>query len=986
MSAHQKNNTTPRVLLLGWDAADWRVLRPLLDAGAMPNLKRMIENGVHGNLATLRPVLSPMLWTSIATGKRAHKHGIHGFIEPTPDGSSVRPITNLSRRCKAIWNILSQSDRRSLVVGWWPSYPVEPINGVMVSNRFQSAGSLEHVDRDNLGLVKAPKDGWNADDWPMPEGTVHPQNMERKLQEFRFHPLELTAEQCAAFIPEIDTIDPREDQRVTAFMKILAETISVHGAGTALMELEPWDFAAVYFDGIDHFGHGFMRYHPPKLPWVSEREFELYKGVVEGAYRLHDQMLGTYLRLAGDDTVVMLVSDHGFHPDEGRLEHTPPEPAGPAAEHRPFGVFVASGPGIRKGESVYGINLLDIVPTILTLFDLPVGEDMEGRPITEAFEDKAELDRISSWETVEGPAGMHAPNTALDADTSAEMLRHLVDLGYVEPPSGDEQTRLDECTRELRFNLAEAQIDAMMHADAAEILKSLWDEWPDEHRFGVRLMSCYESLGWADERSKALDLFALRVQETRERAKARLKQLQPECAKYGIEIPDPDQPVVSRNEQARSPVSDEYEPPPNALVRELRRIIDRLSPRATHIQWLTLKQCIMEGDTNRAKDLLKQISATGKIPLSMAGQFAQASAHLGDHEQALRLYQSIVRNDPDSPDALLGIAEACIALDNYSDALDAALSAVELEPANPGGHHLIGRAFMELGKYTEAEQVLLTAIKQAPGYAAAHRSIARLYRHHLDRPADAKRHRDIARIDRMNQSWSAMLNLDRQSDLQSKHAVGSVPRSLGQGSASHHDPATLITVVSGVPRSGTSMMMQMLRAGRLPICADDVREPDIDNPAGYLEDERVKRLRIDQSWLSGARGHGIKVIANLLPHLPTSETKCVIFMRRDIDEIVQSQRAMLDRLGRTGARLENDQLTESLLQMIDDARQWLVAQPDVAVLEVDYNIALQDPAAIVDQIQGFLPFSLNGDDMVGAVKPDLRRSRRAVSPKPDESE
>ncbi len=87
-----------RLLLIGWDAADWKVIHPLLDSGQMPNLARLIAGGVHGNLATIYPALSPMLWTSIATGKRPYKHGIHGFSEPLPDGSGVRPITLLSRK------------------------------------------------------------------------------------------------------------------------------------------------------------------------------------------------------------------------------------------------------------------------------------------------------------------------------------------------------------------------------------------------------------------------------------------------------------------------------------------------------------------------------------------------------------------------------------------------------------------------------------------------------------------------------------------------------------------------------------------------------------------------------------------------------------------------------------------------------------------------------------------------------------------------
>jgi len=162
-----------RLLLIGWDAADWKVIQPLLDSGQMPNLARLIAGGVHGNLATIYPALSPMLWTSIATGKRPYKHGIHGFTEPLPDGSGVRPITLLSRKTKAVWNILNQTGHRSLVVGWWPSHPAEPLNGVMVSNHFhQPVGKPGEMP-------------------PVPAGVVQPPSLSASLGELRINPMEL---------------------------------------------------------------------------------------------------------------------------------------------------------------------------------------------------------------------------------------------------------------------------------------------------------------------------------------------------------------------------------------------------------------------------------------------------------------------------------------------------------------------------------------------------------------------------------------------------------------------------------------------------------------------------------------------------------------------------------------------------------------------------------------------------------------------------
>ena len=149
-----------KVLLIGWDGADWEHITPLLDEGLLPNLEGLINRGVMGNLATLQPVLSPMLWNSIATGKLADKHGILGFMEPDPDRTGARPVSSLSRTSKAIWNILNQEGYRSNVTGWWASHPAEPINGAIISNMFNQ------VRRNPLRV---------------PPGTIHPESRSEEL-------------------------------------------------------------------------------------------------------------------------------------------------------------------------------------------------------------------------------------------------------------------------------------------------------------------------------------------------------------------------------------------------------------------------------------------------------------------------------------------------------------------------------------------------------------------------------------------------------------------------------------------------------------------------------------------------------------------------------------------------------------------------------------------------------------------------------------
>ena len=217
----------------------------------MPTLDGLINRGVMGNLATLQPILSPMLWNSIATGKFPDKHGIHGFIEPDPINGGARPYASTSRKCKAIWNILSQTGLRSNIVGWWASHPAEPIKGTVVTNAFG-------------GVKFSPEKGWS-----IPPGTVHPEEKASLLARFKVFPTELTEAHVLPFIPEAAKIDQKKDKKLDSFAKVLSDNATIQAVATTLMETEPWDFTAVYFDGIDHFSHAFMPYHPPKLPGSS---------------------------------------------------------------------------------------------------------------------------------------------------------------------------------------------------------------------------------------------------------------------------------------------------------------------------------------------------------------------------------------------------------------------------------------------------------------------------------------------------------------------------------------------------------------------------------------------------------------------------------------------------------------------------------------------------------------------------------------------
>lgn len=184
-----------------------------------------------------------------------------------------------------------------------------------------------------------------------------------------------------------------------------------------------------------------------------------------------------------------------------------------------------------------------------------------------------------------------------------------------------------------------------------------------------------------------------------------------------------------------------------------------------------------------------------------------------------------------------------------------------------------------------------------------------------------------------------------------------------------------ITVVSGLPRSGTSLMMQMLHAGGLPVLSDGLRMADENNQRGYFEFEPVKRLRSDNTWLPQARGQAVKIIHLLLRELRLdgSLQYRIVFMQRPIDEVLASQRAMLQRDGKAGADPQVlKKAFQSQLALLDT---WLAAQAEIAVLPVAYHQVMHDPQSVADALSAFLGLSLDRAAMVRAVDPALHRQR-----------
>jgi hypothetical protein len=189
------------------------------------------------------------------------------------------------------------------------------------------------------------------------------------------------------------------------------------------------------------------------------------------------------------------------------------------------------------------------------------------------------------------------------------------------------------------------------------------------------------------------------------------------------------------------------------------------------------------------------------------------------------------------------------------------------------------------------------------------------------------------------------------------------------------DLSDFIIIVSGLPRSGTSMMMRMLDAGGVPALTDNVREADEDNPRGYYEFEPVKKTKEDPSWLERAPGNVVKMVYRLLYDLPADREYHVIFMRRHLKEVIKSQDVMLERRGKGGGNLSDDKLVEMFEQQLKEFDNWLNTRPNFKRLDISYNEVMQDPRPAVQAINSFLGGSLNTEAMLKVVEPTLYRQR-----------
>ncbi|HHQ47498.1 MAG TPA: hypothetical protein ENK19_01265, partial [Acidobacteria bacterium] len=365
--------TGEKVVLVGLDGLDWVLLNRLIAEGRCPTFARMKRTGAWANLVSHQPVLSPLIWTSIATGRLPEAHGILDFVVKDPKTGKDIPITNQFRKVHAFWNILSYIDTPVNVVNWWATYPAEPIDGIMVSERmfYQLFGIRPPLDdpanvyppevlKEILPLLVSANDiGYDE---------VHRYAAISKAEYERHIEAAAHAE------------NPYKD-RINHLRKILAVTHGVFNIGRWMLKKHPVDVLALYIEGTDTIGHRFAHFLPPKLSWVSQADYDRYHNTMSRYYELVDRELGRLMKDAPPDTTWIVTADHGFFTGAARPHVLPDDfTVGAAQWHRMVGVFMAMGPHVRRGKIPHA-DIYDLCRTVLWLEGAPISKQLQGHAL-----------------------------------------------------------------------------------------------------------------------------------------------------------------------------------------------------------------------------------------------------------------------------------------------------------------------------------------------------------------------------------------------------------------------------------------------------------------------------------------------------------------------------------------------------------------------------------------------------------------------------
>lgn len=415
-----------KVVIIGSDAFDWEIYQEASKALPMPNIEKMRKQGASGVLMSMEPMVSPMIWTTMATGVEPQVHGIIDFVAMDEKTGDYVPITSTMRRVPALWNIATRYGLSSGFIGWLGTYPAEPVRGFMVSDRI-----VFHTFDPRWKEAESVRAYENV------EGLVYPASLLGEIEPLILeyddiglarlrHYIDVGPGDLEASGATFKRLDSVRNLRLILSSNTTYETVAEY----AYRKYHPRLFS-VYLDEVDNVCHLFIKYMAPHTADVSGADAERFGGAVAAAYARLDTLIGRWMDMIDDETTLMLISDHGFKSGDIRPRGASAVGGGQAVNwHRIAGSVAFYGNGIRAGTELSDASVLDIGPTVLALLGLPVASDMPGKVLEEAMDDEwlagGRPGMIDSY------GGRGSTGDAVRRkDEEAAILERLKALGYV---------------------------------------------------------------------------------------------------------------------------------------------------------------------------------------------------------------------------------------------------------------------------------------------------------------------------------------------------------------------------------------------------------------------------------------------------------------------------------------------------------------------------------------------------------------------------
>ena len=669
-----------RLLVVGLDGADWGIIDELIEQGRLPHLQALIENGARAKLLSISPMLSPVIWTSAATGVEPIRHGILDFLVADPETGQRQPVTSAQRLVPTVWEILSQSGVDVGVVGWWASWPADAVRGYMVSDRI--AYQL-------FGYSSDPADR---------QGKTWPPDLYDDVRPWIVDPPSIGWDRLRPYLAgeRREPSDFSDEER-----ELLDQMRTLIASGETYLEISKQlsrrfrpELEVVYFEGTDTAGHLFMPYRLPALPGVDPQRIDSFNQIVDRYYEEADRFLGELLEEKGEEWTVMVLSDHGFASDRNRPRTTDSRigHGGAADWHRRFGILVLSGANVRKGVRIEEASIYDIAPTILALFGQPVPQSWPGRVLSGALSESFVAEnpvRLRSDDPTRQTGGAEWA----DDPSAAALMEKLQSLGYISSGGGSGADAGSEALTALNNQGISLLAEGRFEEAEAEFRKGL-EVAPGSAMFRFNLALAARFQGRIDE-AKQLLRESLQFPGTLEMSGATLADM-----------------LIDDGE-----------------LEEAAEVVDRVlefEPDSSEAVSLRGRIYELGGDPSAAREAYMrsaELDPDAPLPRNHLGNMAKQA---GNREEAQQWYQRAIEADPYFMGAYNNLALVYQELGEIPEAIDLYQRALTKAPNNAIVINNLASLYFATGDQPRARGEWERAIRVDPEYPSPLNNLAGL--------------------------------------------------------------------------------------------------------------------------------------------------------------------------------------------------------------------------------------------------------------------